>query len=75
MEQGQLLRLDTTGKAEFIFHLAGLLAGRQQPPPLLTAQGMGGEHQGDAQSPLQLGTHVAGIGVVGMNPIGAAILG
>ncbi len=36
---------------------------------------MGGEHQGDAQSLLQLGAHVAGIGVVGMDPIGAAILG
>ena len=29
----------------------------------------------DDHSPLQLGAHVAGIGVVGMDPIGAAILG
>jgi len=48
--QGQLLGIDPPGHGVMLLDLARIEAGINQPPPLLSAQGMAREHQGNAQA-------------------------
>lgn len=44
-------------------------AAGEQAPLLLATEGMAGEHQRDAEAPAHQRAHVAGIGVVGVDPV------
>jgi len=72
--QGQLLGIDPPGHGVMLLDLARIEAGINQPPPLLSAQGMAREHQGNAQAAAQQRRHITGIGVVGMDQIRPLIL-
>ena len=75
MGQGQLLGIDALGHGVLLLDLPDLQACGHQPPALFPAQGMAREHQGDAQPAAQEGAHIAGVGVVGMDPVGQPGLG
>ena len=75
MGQGQLLGIDALGHGVLLLDLPDLQPCGHQPPALFPAQGMAREHQGDAQPAAQESSHVTGIGVVGMDPVGQPRLG
>jgi len=72
--QGVLFGGDAPVHGVVLVELVRVLPQVQQPPSLFPTQGMTGEHKRNAQTPLQLCPHPAGIGVVGVDPVRAALL-
>ena len=70
--QGQLLGRNPPLQGIERIELGRIEAGIDQAATLLAAQRMGGEHQRQAEALLQPRSHIARIGIVGMDPIGQA---
>ena len=74
LRQGALLGINPAADGVGVLDLVVGHASGQQTALLLTAEGMTGKQQGNAQPLRHQGAHVTGIGVVGMNPVGTTLL-
>jgi len=75
LRQGALLGINAAADGVGVLDLVVGHPTRQQAPLLFAPQGMTREHQGNPQPLRHQRSHVARIGVVGMNPIRPSLLG
>jgi hypothetical protein len=69
LSQGTLFGVDASADGIGLLNLRSIQTTGQEASLFLPTEGMAGEHQRNAQPLTDQGTHQAGIGVMGMNPI------